>query len=153
MKGVRYKPQTHGTRAPLRQAPSRRRGVRARREREPRTAEHPAPAIHTRAQTQCMRGRRQRTKKSERFLFCFFNIYLILLLLLLLFSFGKCFLEALKGQGRTLTPEVENLGISGHSNPLGSREHGGCLRKPLPLQCGSTILEQQSKPGPQQQQR
>ena len=41
---------------PLTQAPSRRRGVGAGREREPRTAKHPAPAIHTRAHTQCMHG-------------------------------------------------------------------------------------------------
>ena len=41
---------------PLTPAPSRRRGARAGREREPRTAKHPALAIRTRAQTQCMHG-------------------------------------------------------------------------------------------------
>ena len=41
---------------PLNPAPSRRRGVGAGRGREPRTAKHPAPAIHTRAQTQCIMG-------------------------------------------------------------------------------------------------
>ena len=49
---------------------------------------------------------------------CFF----LLLLLLLFFWFGECFLEHLKGQGRTLSPEAGNLEISGHSNTLGSRE-------------------------------
>ena len=49
VKGVKYKPQPGGTRAPLTPAPSRRRGVRVRREREPRTAKHPALAICTTA--------------------------------------------------------------------------------------------------------
>ena len=56
-------------------------------------------------------------------------IYLkiFLLFLLLLFWFGECFLEFLKEQGRTLSLEAGNLGISEHSNLQGSREHRGPL--------------------------
>ena len=59
----------------------------------------------------------------------FFPFFFSLSLLLLLFWFGECFLEVLKRQDRTLSPEAVDLGISGHSNPLGSREHGGPLRR------------------------
>ena len=41
---------------PLTPVPSGRRGVGAGREREPRTAKHPALAIRTRVQIQCMHG-------------------------------------------------------------------------------------------------
>ena len=55
VKGVRYKPQPSGTQAPLTPAPGGRRGVRAGREREPRTAKHPALAKLTgSADTQCV---------------------------------------------------------------------------------------------------
>ena len=65
-------------------------------------------------------------KKNRIFSFFFF---FTLSLLLLLFWFGECLLEVLKGQDRSLRPEAGNLGISGHSNPLGSREHRGPLRR------------------------
>lgn len=65
--------------------------------------------------------------KENRAFFPFFFSF-PLSLLLLLFWFGECFLEVLKGKDRTLRPEAGNLEISGHSNPLGKREH----RDPLP---------------------
>ena len=47
MKGVRYKPQSGRTRAPLTPAPSGRRGVGSVWEREPRTAKYPALVVRT----------------------------------------------------------------------------------------------------------
>ena len=71
-------------------------------------------------------------KETHAFFFFLFIIYLIFFFFfffLLLFLFGECFLEVLKGQGRTLSPEAGNLRFSGHSNPLGSREHRGPLQR------------------------
>ena len=67
--------------------------------------------------------------KENHVFFPFFFFLFPLSLLLLLFWFGECFLEVLKGQDRSLRPEAGNLGISGHSNPLGNREHRGPLRR------------------------
>ena len=72
MPGERVKIQATAQRdpRPLTTAPSGRRGVRAGREREPRTAKHPAIAIHTRALThsaciECWKLGKQDSKTCE----------------------------------------------------------------------------------------